>query len=134
MKEVWGLNNALEYIENNEVDHSKYPYKGFILEVKRHPFFGHINGYIDFEHANRYTKEQIIEAAEENFYFGISFETDSVIGFDCNHFRDMAPYSDKKFMEARGAELLDSTATYKTFDFVESILKQTVDAIVGVSK
>lgn len=103
-----------------EGDYKKFTYKGIECEIKRVSWSGHLCGYI---HTGGLTDKEK-DIVEHSFYFGITYEQDGVYGFDCAHFGDILPHTMQDMHSNSG-----SNDTYKTMEFVENILKETIDEL-----
>lgn len=119
--------NELKEAIKNEGNFKSQTYKGIKYEIVRHEHLGHLCGYLHYMPKNE--KERDI--TENNFHGGITYENDGVIGFDCAHASDLSLLKielDKKFGFNMPRFL---NPEYRTMQYVEDILKKTIDNIVS---
>jgi len=103
----------------DEPDHLLFEAQGYTCEIRRHPNFGTLNGYvyIPLEHPIAQSK---IPEDELEVHGGITYwdERDGsfVVGFDCSHAGDLIPLSVVTQTD-------DETETYKDIAFVANELE-----------
>lgn len=103
-----------------EGDYKKFNYKGIECEIKRVPWSGHLCGYLHIEGITDKEKDIV----DYNFHCGITYEQDGVYGFDCAHLGDILPHR----MYDR-YNIFTASDTYKTMEYVENVLKETIDEL-----
>lgn len=103
----------------HEPNHLLFESHGYVCEIRRHPNFGTLNGYvyIPLEHPIAQGKSPDDEL---NVHGGITYwaERDGVfvVGFDCAHAYDYIPKDSERFPR-------DETETYKDIEFVTNQLE-----------
>ncbi len=120
--------NELKDAIKEEGNFKSQTYKGIKYEIVRHEHLGHLCGYLHYMPKNEKERDII----ENNFHGGITYENDGVIGFDCAHASDLSLLKielDKKFGFNMPKFL---NPEYRTMQYVEDILKKTIDNIVSV--
>lgn len=121
--------NEIKDAIKKEGNFKSQTYKGIKYEIVRHEHLGHLCGYLHYTPKDDEERDII----ESNFHGGITYENDGVIGFDCAHASDLSLSKielDKK-LGFDMAKFLNPK--YRTMQYVEDILKSTIDKIV-VSK
>lgn len=121
--EIVGKEQILKYIEK-EGDEKRFSYKGVDCEIIRIQSMKHLCGYLYLQN----TTISMEEVINENFYCGITYQSDQKIGFDCAHISDITPGSYGMY-EDFNYELFYN-ATYKTMDFVRDYLENTIDELI----
>lgn len=112
-----------------EGNHKTGEYKGYKWEIIRAAHSGCLCGYIYMDKA---TKEEF-EIMDYNFHCGVTWgdEEESRLGkygFDCSHSYDLRPldlFADVGVMD---------DMEYRTMDYVEKCLKNTIDLLVESKK
>lgn len=119
--------NEMKEVIKKEGNFKSQTHKGFKYEIVRHEHLGHLCGYLHYTPKNEKERDII----ESNFHGGITYENDGVIGFDCVHASDLSLAKielDKKL----GFDMANFlNPKYRTMQYVEDILKSTIDKIVA---
>lgn len=110
-----------------EGNHKTGEYKGYKWEIIRVSHSGHLCGYIYMDKAT----DKEFEIMESNFHGGVTWgfgiePQEGKYGFDCAHCYDLTPISLFTDM-CLGDE-------YRTMDYVEECLKNTIDLLVESKK
>lgn len=122
-KEVVDKEEIFKLIEN-EGNEKRFTYKGVNCEIVRIPTTKHLCGYLYLEDVTGNTEEVI----NDNFYCGVTYQTNEKIGFDCAHVGDITPGSYELYKEFNYEPF--HNATYKTMDFVKYYLENTIDELI----
>lgn len=110
-----------------EGNHKTGEYKGYKWEIIRVAHSGHLCGYI---HMGKATEEEF-EIMDYNFHCGVTWgfgnePQEGKYGFDCAHAWDLSPF-----------DLFAGLYTgdkYRTMEYVEKCLKNTIDLLVESKK
>lgn len=102
-------------------------YKGYKYEIIRVSHSGHLCGYIYMDKAT----DKEFEIMESNFHGGVTWgfgiePQDGKYGFDCAHAWDLSPFDLFTGLYTGGK--------YRTMDYVEECLKNTIDLLVESKK
>lgn len=121
--------NEMKDAIKKEGNFKSQTYKGVKYEIVRHEHLGHLCGYLHYTPKDDEERNII----ESNFHGGITYENDGVIGFDCAHASDLS-LSKIELDKELGFDMPKFlNPKYRTMQYVEDILKSTIDKIV-VSK
>lgn len=101
--------------------------------------YGHLNGYVLLKEDDDREKASDLEC-----HGGISFEDDLSqiipvesghwVGFDCNHYRDLAPFMNDR-MRAAGIEPSSiDDGIWRTEDYVVNNCKSMIDQLIEMKK
>ena len=113
-------------------------YKGYRFVVYQHQY-GHLNGYVLLKEDNDREKASNLEC-----HGGISFSgrlSDIIpvehgywVGFDCNHWKDLAPFMNNR-MRAAGIEpsSIDS-GIWRSKEYVVENCKSMIDQLIKMKK
>lgn len=128
MKNVKEVRDLLAKIIS-EGNHKSGEYKGFKWSIERIPHSGHLCGYIHFD--EKATTEQF-DIMDKHFHGGVTWGLDNQpkdgrYGFDCIHGCDLAPYE-------LFTDMHTDIETYRTMQYVEDVLKDTIDAFNTIKK
>lgn len=104
-------------------------YKGYHIAIYRTGKYGHLCGYIFTKVEEGSEKYDVIN---EHFHGGITLHKNSVVGFDCNHKWDFNLKYYDTAMEIGNPYVTtpNEYVVYRTLAYVETCLKETVDALV----
>lgn len=113
-------------------------YKDYQFVVYQHPY-GHLNGYVLLKEDDDKDRADDLKC-----HGGISFEDDLSriipvesgywVGFDCNHYRDLAPFMNDR-MRAAGIEpsSIDS-GIWRTPEYIVENCKSMIDQLIEMQK
>lgn len=104
-------------------------YKGYKYEIIRVSHSGHLCGYIYMDKAT----DKEFEIMESNFHGGVTWgfgvePQQGKYGFDCAHYYDLRPLE-----LFAGMDIVEGME-YRTMNYVEECLKNTIDLLVESKK
>lgn len=104
-------------------------YKGYHIEIRRTGEYGHLCGYIITDVEDNSETYDIID---DHFHGGITLHNNNVVGFDCTHAGDFNLKYYDVCMEMGISHITPPSEfeVYRTIDYVETCLKETVDALI----
>lgn len=117
-------------MEQNDKGYSKeQDYKGYHIAIYRTGKYGHLCGYIFTKVEEGSEKYDIIN---EHFHIGITLHKNNVVGFDCTHACDFNLKYYDTMIEIGNPYVTppNDFEVYRTLEYVETCLKETVDALV----
>lgn len=104
-------------------------YKGYHIAIYRTGEYGHLCGYIFTKVEEGSKKYDVIN---EHFHGGITLHKNHVVGFDCTHACDFNLKYYDTMIEIGNPYVTppNDFEVYRTLEYVETCLKETVDALV----
>lgn len=108
-------------------------YKDYHIAIYRTGKYGHLCGYIFIEVDEDSKTYDIIN---EHFHGGITLYKNHVVGFDCTHSWDFSLKYYDTMVEMGNPYVAppNEFEVYRTVDYVENCLKETVDALIKSQK
>jgi len=108
-------------------------YKGYHIAIYRTGKYGHLCGYIFIEVDEDSKTYDIIN---EHFHGGITLHKKHVVGFDCTHSWDFSLKYYDTMVEMGNPYVTppNEFEVYRTLDYVENCLKETVDVLIKSQK
>lgn len=127
MRDNYGQIQDMLVLMINEGNKKVGEYKGYKYEIIRVSHSGHLCGYIYMDKAT----DKEFEIMESNFHGGVTWgfgiePQEGKYGFDCAHAWDLSPFDLFAGLYTCGE--------YRTMDYVEECLKNTIDLLVESKK
>lgn len=133
-------NKKLSKKLQNEDNFELFKHKELLCLVKRIPYYGHLCGYVavnekhplyKLDYADIYDKDILI-----NVHGGLTYSDKNLIsqevfknlwwfGFDCNHFRDIAPFVINNY---------SAENDYRDFEYVKDETKKLAEQLNNLRK